>query len=151
VRAYIQWHLHNKHKRSVYKPAPYLTHPSCPYQLELLWIRTQHTIHIIPFHLHYACRAPRADYQDRVCLHCLEKGTTVLGDEIHIICHCQATKGVLQQFTAKFQGLTRLLDLPPFASFTQDEMTRMVLGNPSPQVLQKGPKGWITEATPICN
>ena len=29
-------------------------------------------------------------------------------------------------------------------------MTRMVLGNPPPQVLQKGLKGWIREATPIC-
>ena len=64
-------------------------------------------------------------------------GTRVLGDEIHIMCHCPATKGVLQQFTAKFQGLTRLLDLSPFASFTPDEKTQMVLGNPPPQVLQK--------------
>jgi hypothetical protein len=76
VRAYVQWHLHKKHKRSMYKPAPYLTHPSCPYQLELLRIRTQHTIHIIPSHLHYASRALRADFQDRVCLHCLEKSST---------------------------------------------------------------------------
>jgi len=30
-------------------------------------------------------------------------------------------------------------------------MTRMVLGNPPPQVLQKDLKGWITEATPICS
>jgi len=45
VRAYVHWHLHNKQKRSMYKPAPYLTHQSCPYQLELLRIRTQHTIH----------------------------------------------------------------------------------------------------------
>jgi len=135
----------------MYKPAPYRTHPSCPYQLELLRIRTQHTIHIIPSHLHYTFRAPRADYQDRVCPHCLDKGTTVLGDEIHIICHCPVTKGVLQQFTANFQGRTRLLDLPPFASVTPDEMTQMVLGNPTPQMLQKGLKGWITEATTICS
>jgi len=27
----------------------------------------------------------------------------------------------------------------------------MVLGNPPPQVLQKGLKGWVTEATPICS
>jgi len=101
VRAYVYWHLHNKHKRSMYKTAPYLTHPSCRYQLKLLRLRTQYTIHIIPSHLHYAFRAPRADYQDRVCPHCLDKGTTVLGDEIHIICHCPVTKGVLQQFTAK--------------------------------------------------
>jgi len=93
VRAYVHWHLHNKHKRSMYKPAPYLTHPSCPHQLELLRLRTQHTIHIIPSHLHYAFKAPRAAYQDRVFPHCLDKGTTVLGDEIHIICHCPATQG----------------------------------------------------------
>jgi len=35
VRAYVHWHLHNKHKRSMYKPAPYLTHQSCHYQFEL--------------------------------------------------------------------------------------------------------------------
>jgi len=135
----------------MYKPAPYLTHPSCPYQLELLRLRTLHTVHIIPSHLHYAFKAPRADYQDRVCPHCLDKGATVLEDEIHIICHCPATQGVLQQFTAKFQGLTRLLDLPHFASFTPDEKTRMVLGNPPPKVLQKGLNGWIMETTPICS
>ena len=124
VRAYVHWHLHNKHKRRMCKSASYLTHPFCSYLLKLLRISTQHTIHILPSHLHYAFRAPRADYQDRV----FDKGTTVLGDEIHIICHCPATKGALQQFTAKFQGLARLLDLPPFASFTPDEMTRMVTG-----------------------
>jgi len=67
VRAYVHWHLHNKYKRSMYKPAPYLTHQSSPYQLELLRIRTQHTLHIIPSHLHYAFQNPRADYQERVC------------------------------------------------------------------------------------
>jgi len=70
VRAYVHWNLHNKHKRNMPKPAPYLTHSSYPYQLELLRIRTQHTIHIIPSHLHYAFRNPRADYQDRTCPHC---------------------------------------------------------------------------------
>jgi len=71
---------------------------------------------------------------------------------MHIICHCPATKLVLAQFTDKFQGLTRLLDLPLFASFTPDEMTRLVLGNLPPPVLTKDLKGWIqvTEATPIC-
>jgi len=68
--------------------------------------------------------------------------TTILGDELHIICQCPATKGVLDKFAAKFRGLTRLLDLPPFASFKPDEMTQMVLGNPLPQVLQKGLKGF---------
>ena len=30
ARAYVHWHLHNKHKRILYKPAPYLTHRSSP-------------------------------------------------------------------------------------------------------------------------
>jgi len=33
VRAYVHWHFHNKHKRSLYKPAPYPTHQSSPYQI----------------------------------------------------------------------------------------------------------------------
>jgi len=76
--AYVHWHLHSKHKRSLYKPAPYPTHQSSPYQLELLRIRTQHTIHFIPSHLQYAFRNPRADYQDRVIPYCLATGTTVV-------------------------------------------------------------------------
>ena len=107
----------------MYKPAPYLTHQCCPYQLELLRICTQHTIHIIPSQLHYALTHARVDYKDRVCPHCLAAGITVLGDEMHIICHYPATKMVLAQFTAKFQGRTRLLDLPPFASFTPGDDT----------------------------
>jgi len=125
VRAYIHWHLHNKHKHSIYKPAPYLTHQCCSYQLELLRICAQHTIHIIPSHLHYAFRHAQADCKDRVCPHCLAAGITVLADKLHIICHYPATNLVLAQFTAKFQELTRLLDFPPFASFTPDEMTRL--------------------------
>ena len=50
----------------------------------------------------------------------------------------------------KFQCLTRLLVLSTIASFTPDQMTRLVLGNPPPPVLNKNLKGWITEATPIC-
>jgi len=134
----------------MFKPAPYLTHQSCPYQLELLRIRTQQNIYIVPFQLYYAFQHARADYKDRVCMHCLATGTTVLGDELHIICHCPATKVVLEKFTDKFKRLTRLLNLPPFASFTQDQMTRLVLGNPPPPVLNKNLKGWITEATTIC-
>jgi hypothetical protein len=67
--------------------------------------------------------------QNRVCPHCLATGTTVLGDKLHIICHCPATKVVLERFTDKFQRLTHLLDFTPFASFTPDQMTRLVLGN----------------------
>jgi len=118
VQAYVHRHLHNKHKRGIYKPAQYLTHQSPPYQRERLWIRTQHTIHIITSLFHYAFQNPRADYQDKVCPYCLATGTTILSDKLHMICHCPATKVVLEQFAAKFQGLTRLLDLPPgFATF----------------------------------
>jgi len=150
VRAYVHWHLHNKHKRSMYKPAPYPTHQSSPYQLELLRIRTQHTIHIIPAHLHYAFRNPRAAYQDRVCPYCLASGTRILGDELHIICQCPTTKVVLGRFTVKFQRLTRLLDLPSLTSFSAEETTRLVLGNPPPQILHKDLQRWIQEATPLC-
>jgi len=132
----------------MYKPAPYLTHQSSPYQLELLRIRTQHTIHIIPSHLHYAFRNPRADYQDRVCPYCLASGTRILGDELHIICQCPTTKVVLDRFTVKFQRLTRLLDLPSLTSSSAQETTRLVLGNPPPQILHKDPWRWIQEATP---
>jgi len=139
VRAYVHWHLHNKHNRSMYKPTPYLTHQSSPYQLELLRIRTQHTIHIIPSHLHYAFRNPRAAYQDRVCPYCLASGTRILGDEHHIICQCPTTKDVFDRFVSKFQRLTRLLDLPSLTSFSAEEPTRLVSGpgNPPPQILQK--------------
>jgi len=81
------------------------------------------------------------------CPHCLHTDIPVFGDKIHITRHCPGTKGVLEQINAKFQGLTRLLDLPPFASFELDEMTRMVISNPppSPNVLKKGQKEWITQ------
>jgi len=117
VRAYVHWHLHNKHKRSMYKPAPCLTHQSSPYQLDLLRIRTQHTIHIIPSHLLYAFQNPQADYQNRVCPYCLASGTRILVDELHIICQCPTNKVVLDRFAVKFQRLTRLSDLPSFTTF----------------------------------
>jgi len=146
VRAYVHWHLHNKHKRSMYKPAPYLTHQSSPYQLELLRI----TIHIIPSHLHYAFRNPRAAYQDRVCPYCLASSTRIPGDEIYIICQCPTTTVVLDRCTVKFQRLTRLIDLPSLTSFSAEETTRLVLGNPPPQILQNDLRRWIQEATPLC-
>ena len=52
LRAYVHWHFDSKQKRNMYKPAPYLTHQSPSYQLELLRIRTQSMIHLIPSHLH---------------------------------------------------------------------------------------------------
>jgi len=134
----------------MYQPAPYLTHQSSPYQLELLRIRTQHTIHIIPSHLHYAFLNPQAPYQDRVCPYCLASGTRILGDKVHIICQCPTTKAVLDRFTVKFQRLTRLLDLPSLTSFSTQETTRLVLENPPPQILQKDLRRWIQEVTPLC-
>jgi len=125
-------------------------HISLPFNSNSPGSESQQTIHIIPSQLLYAFRHAWADYNDRVCLHCLATGKTVLGDELYIICQCPAIKVVLAKFTDKFQSLTRLLDLPPFASFTPHEMIRLVLGNPPPPVLIKDLQGWITEATPIC-
>jgi len=150
VRAYVHWHLHNKHKRGMYKPAPYLTHQSSPYQLELLRIRTQNTIHIIPAHLHYAFQNPRDTYQDCVCPYCLASGMRILGDELHIICQFPTTKVVLGRFTIKFKRLTRLFNLPSLTCFSQEDTTRLGLGNPPPQILHKDLQRWIQEATPLC-
>jgi len=127
VRAYVHWHLHNKHKRSMYKPGPYLTHQSSPYQLELIKICTQHTMHIIPSHLHCAFRNPQAVYQDRVCPYCRASGTRILSDELYIICQCPTTKVVLDRFIVKVQRLTRLLDLPSLTCFSVEETTRWEL------------------------
>jgi len=63
------------------------------------------------FQLHFAFQLAWADYKDRLCPHCLARGTAVLEDELHIICHCPATKVVLEKLTDKVQRLTRLLSL----------------------------------------
>jgi len=76
--------------------------------------------------------------------------TRILGDELHIVCQCQTTKVVLNRFIVKFQRLTRLLDLPSLTSFSAEETTRLVLGNYSPQILQKDIRRWIPEGTPLC-
>ena len=47
-------------------------------------------------------------------------------------------------------GLTRLLDFPSFTSFSAEETTRLVLGNPPPQILHKDLQRWIQEAAPLC-
>jgi len=117
ARAYVHWHLHNKHKRSLYKPAPYLTNQSSPYQLELLRIRTQHTIHIIPSHLHYAFRNPRADCQDRVCVHTVL--SQVPGSLVMSSTSCVSAPqpkwyliGSLSNFNGSHDYWTSLLSLP---------------------------------------
>jgi len=143
-------HLQNQHKRSMFRPASYLTHQSSPYQLELLQICTQHTIHIIPSHLQYAYQNARADYKDRVCPYFLASGTRILGDELHVICQCLTTKVVLDRFAVKFQRLTRVLDLPSLNTFSAEETTRLVIGNHPAQVLQKELRRWTQEATPLC-
>jgi len=97
----------------MYKPAPYLTHPSCHYQLELLRIRTQHAIHIGPSHLHYAFRVPRTDYQDRVCPHCLDKGTLVLGDDSTSYVTAQQQRGCYNNSLLNSKGSHDYLTSPP--------------------------------------
>jgi len=141
VRAWAHWYLHNTHTCSIFKPAPYLTHQSSPYHFQLLWLRTQHTIHTILSHLYYAFRNLRPDYQDRACLHCLTTGTTILGHEVRMICHWPATQVVLENFTSKSQGLTRLLDLLTFEPCKPD----------APGAV-KELKEWIQEAwaTTLC-
>ena len=73
-----------------------------------------------------------------------------LGDELHIKCQCPTTKVVLDRFAAKFQWITRLLDLPYLTTFSAEETTQLVLGNLPAQALQKELQRWIQEATPIC-
>jgi len=137
----------------MFKPAPYLTHAACLSQPHTSpthpaptnsnsfgFVSAYYPHYTLPPSLSHALRNPRADYKDRLCPHCLHTGIPVLGDEIHFIFHCPATKGVLEQLTSKFQG-TRLLDLPPFLSFKPDEMTRMAHGTPPPLCVKNRPKG----------
>jgi len=92
----------------------------------------------MPSHLHYTIRHPRANYQDRVCPHYVATDVTVRTDDIHIICHCSTTKVLFEKFTAPFQGLTRLRDLPPFATFIPEEMTQI---QPPPTSAEERLKG----------
>ena len=123
----------------MYKSAPYLTHQSSPYQLELLRICTQHTIHIIPSHLYHAYKNPRADYQDCVCPYCLPSCTQIRGDELHIVCQCPTTKAVLDRFAVKLKHLTRLMDLPHYLLSRRDH-TISTWEPPCPSFAK-----WITE------
>jgi len=45
---------------------------------------------------------------------------------------------------------SRLLDLPSLTSFSAEETTRLVPGNPPPQILHKDLRRWKQEATPLC-
>ena len=73
---------------------------------------------------HYAFRNPRADDQDCACRpYCLAWGILILGDELHIISQCLATKVVLDMFTAKFLKLARLLGLPHYLRSRRDHTT----------------------------
>ena len=92
----------------------------------------------MPSHLHYTIRHLRANYQDKVCPHYVATDITVHRDEIHIICHRSSTLVLLEKFTARFQGLTRLLDLHPFATFISEEMTQMQPPTTSAEESHKG-------------
>jgi len=73
-----------------------------------------------------------ADYQDRMSPQCLTTGTTVPETKAHIVCHCLAIKGVLEKITPKFQGLTRLLDLPPLHLSHQTRLHEWCLSGEKP-------------------
>ena len=63
---------------------------------------------------------------------------------------CPETKQVLSEWTPKFDGMTRLLDLPVFHSMTRQEQVSVALGEPPPKLLQKQIRAWKEEALPLC-
>jgi len=100
----------------MYKPAPYLIHQFCPYQLELLRIRTQHTIHIIPSQLHYAFQHARADYKDRCARTALLQAQQYLGTNSTLYVTAQpprwSSKSSMINFNASIAYWTFPLSLP---------------------------------------
>jgi len=110
VRAYVHWHLHNKAKLSLYKPAPYLTHQSSPYQLELLRICTQHTNHIISSRTHEL-------FTKIVCVHTVlpqVPGSSVMSSTTYVSAPPQRWYliGSLLNFNGSHDYWTFLLSLP---------------------------------------
>ena len=148
VSTYVNLFL-DPSRKNLFRPAPYLSDRSNSYQLELLRLRTQGWIDLIPTHLHYGKRGPRLDYAHRCCPHC--QPSQVLGDESHCILSCPATKIVLERWTKDFNGVSRLLDVPLFTSLSPIDRVRVSLGNPPPTLLQKQIKQWQEYAPPVCS
>ena len=148
---YIGLHLRDLEKRtSAYKPAHYLRseHPA---QLELLRLRAQAWVRMLPCHQWFPLGGaqPRRDYRDRHCPLCLSVGV-YLGDEIHMVIDCPNSNGILFRYADKFKMINRRLDLPPFARLTHLQQLQFALGNPSPQLLKKDYKLWMEVAVPLC-
>ena len=78
--------------------------------------------------------------------------STLLGDEEHVllVLHCPHSQGILDDWTPKFDRMTRLLDLPVFHSMTQRDKIRVALGEPPPKLLKRQIRVWKTEALPLC-
>ena len=148
LRTYVHLHLDNTRKMLLYKPAPYLSMCTAAYQLELLRVRTQGCIDFIPTHLYYGRFTARASYAQRYCPHCQPQN--ILGDEIHVMCHCPTSLDAMNELTKPMADVFRLLDLPPFCKLDPTQKTRALLGNPPPALLRKDLKQWAKEAVPIC-
>ena len=63
VRAYVDWHLHSKHKRSMYKPAPYPSHPP----ILTLPTRAPSDPHPV-YHQHYTFPPPLCIWEPTSCI-----------------------------------------------------------------------------------
>ena len=155
VRTFARLFLSAK-RRNLYKPAWFLTHPTCAGQLDLLRLRVQAWSDHIPTHRHFGHQGGRREYQERHCPFCpstplLTGGSTApLGDEEHVLFDCPETKQVLSDWTPRFDGMTRLLDLPVFHSMTRQEKVSVAFGEPPTKLLKKQLRAWKEEALPLC-
>ena len=157
VQAFASLFLSDK-RQNLYKPAWYLTNPDCTGQLDLLRFRVQAWIDHIPTHRHFGHKERRREYDERYCPYCSSTTmslqpagpSTLLGDEEHVLLHCPHSQGILDDWTPKFDRMTRLLDLPVFHSMTQRDKIRVALGEPPPKLLKRQIRVWKTEALPLC-
>ena len=145
---YISLYLRDLEKRtSAYKSAYYLRleHPA---QLELLRLRAQAWVRMLPCHQWFPLGGdqPIRDYPDRNCPLCTQQGAH-LGDELHMTITCPNSSS---QYVDKFRKIHRRLDLPPFARLTPTQQLQFALGNPLLQLLKKDYKLWMEVALPLC-
>jgi len=156
VQAFASLFLSDK-RQNLYKPAWYLTNSECTGQLDLLRFRVQAWIDHIPTHRHFGHKERRRAYDERYCPYCSSTTmslqpagpSTLLADEEHVLLHCPHSQGILDEWTPKFDRMTRLLDLPVFHSMPQRDKIRAALGEP-PKLLKRQIRAWKTEALPLC-
>jgi len=67
-----------------------------------------------------------------------------------VLFDCPETKQVLSDWTPRFDGMTRLLDLPVFHSMTRQEKVSVAFGEPPTKLLKKQLRAWKEEALPLC-